>query len=65
MFRFTIRDALWLTAVLAIGLAWWADRLRATPARIWELRAQAAATLLREDGWNVSWTDYSVTVSRR
>ena len=31
MFRFTIRDVLWLTVVVAILAAWWADhsRLRA------------------------------------
>jgi hypothetical protein len=26
--RFTIRDLLWLTAVVALGVAWWADRKR-------------------------------------
>jgi len=26
MFRFTIRDALWLTVVVGVGCAWWADR---------------------------------------
>ena len=25
MFRFTIRDLLWLTVAVAIGTAWWAD----------------------------------------
>ncbi len=25
-FRFTIRDLLWLTAVVAIGVGWWLDR---------------------------------------
>jgi hypothetical protein len=28
MFRFTIRDVLWLMALVAIGAAWWADRTR-------------------------------------
>jgi hypothetical protein len=28
MFRFTIRDVLWLTAVVALGAAWRADRSR-------------------------------------
>lgn len=28
MFRFTIRDVLWLTALVAMGVAWWADRSR-------------------------------------
>jgi len=25
MFRFMIRDMLWLTLVVALGLGWWAD----------------------------------------
>ena len=28
MFRFTIRDVLWLTAVAAIALGWWLDHRR-------------------------------------
>jgi hypothetical protein len=28
MFRFTIRDVLWLTAMAALGAAWWIDRSR-------------------------------------
>ena len=28
MFRFTIRDVLWLTVVVAMGVAWWMDRSR-------------------------------------
>ena len=26
MFRFSIRDVLWLTVVVAMGAAWWVDR---------------------------------------
>jgi len=26
MFRFTIRDVLWLTVVVALGVAWYCDR---------------------------------------
>jgi hypothetical protein len=26
MFRFTIRDVLWLMVVVALGLGWWIDR---------------------------------------
>jgi hypothetical protein len=28
MFRFTIRDLLWLTVIVALGVAWWIDRQR-------------------------------------
>jgi hypothetical protein len=39
MFRFTIRDLLWLTAIAALAAAWLADRsnLRGTVARRGEL----------------------------
>jgi hypothetical protein len=30
MFRFTIRDLLWLTLVVALAAAWWMDRGRLT-----------------------------------
>jgi uncharacterized membrane-anchored protein YhcB (DUF1043 family) len=26
MFRFTIRDVLWLTALVALAIGWWVDR---------------------------------------
>jgi hypothetical protein len=28
MFRFTIRDVLWLTVVVALAVGWWIDRTR-------------------------------------
>jgi hypothetical protein len=28
MFRFTIRDVLWLTVVVALAVGWWLDRAR-------------------------------------
>jgi len=30
MFRFTIRDVLWLTVVVALGVGWSVDRVRLT-----------------------------------
>ena len=27
MFRFSIRDVLWLTVVVALGICWWLDRV--------------------------------------
>ena len=29
MFRFTIRDVLWLTVVVGLGVGWWIDHRRA------------------------------------
>jgi hypothetical protein len=33
MFRFTIRDVLWLTVVVALAVGWWVERNRAIHAR--------------------------------
>ena len=56
MFRFTIRDVLWLTVVVALGVSWWVDnkRIEKTIARLEkEARQQSEArddeiTVLRE-----------------
>jgi hypothetical protein len=53
MFRFTIRDVLWLMVVVGVAIGWWIDH--ATPRTIWQHRAEAAARVLREQGWDVSW----------
>jgi len=34
MFRFTIRDVLWLTVVVALGVALWIEHRRFTAARL-------------------------------
>jgi hypothetical protein len=39
IFRFTIRDVLWLTVVAALAAGWWIDRARLAS------RAQRAAVL--------------------
>src|SRR5687768_9785076 len=31
MFRFTIRDVLWLTALVAMGVGWWMEHLKSGP----------------------------------
>ena len=33
MFRFTIRDVLWLMVVVALGVVWWGERMNASRAR--------------------------------
>ena len=33
MFKFTIRDLLWLTVVVALGVAWWMDHQDLLPQR--------------------------------
>ena len=42
MFRFTIRDVLWLTVVVAVGLAAWSFERTAASRRIAEIEAREA-----------------------
>ena len=58
MFRFTIRDVLWLTVLVAIVVAWWIDHSRKDhKAVLWRKRANVAADVLTGEGWNVQWDD--------
>jgi len=55
MFRFTIRDVLWLTVVVALGVAWWIDHQRPRSPNQWQLRAESLAEICRGYGWTVAW----------
>ena len=63
MFRFTIRELVLLTLVVAMGAAWWADRstlahrLKGT---YWSSRYDALADALRVEGYKI--TDESTTM---
>jgi hypothetical protein len=46
VFRFTIRELLWLTLVVAIGSGWWVESVRA---RQWQQRAEIAAGQLEAE----------------
>ena len=47
MFRFTIRDVLWLTGVVALAIGWWADNRRIDEATA---RLEKEIKLQREAG---------------
>jgi hypothetical protein len=63
MFRFSIRDVLWLTLVVALALGWWVRerKVRAEAERgsqlvtKWRMRAGALESALNDDGWDVTW----------
>lgn len=59
MFRFTIRDVLWLTVVVAASVAWWIEREARRDehqnAMSWQLRAQAASLALEDANRQVWW----------
>jgi hypothetical protein len=42
MCRFSIRDVLWLTALVAMGVAWWLDHWHASKERLAGAERQAA-----------------------
>jgi hypothetical protein len=68
MFRISIRDLLWLTVVVALGVGWWNDRRKLIGAHWvtarqlaveqgWKGRAQALADALRKEGYTVEVTE--------
>lgn len=65
--RFTIRDLLLLTAIAAIGIAWWMDHGRLAPqARErdeWAFRANTLAERIRQHGDQVNWADGSLHIT--
>ena len=59
MFRFTIRELVLLTLVVAMGVGWWADRSTATAeARLWKARAEYVAESLRYPKGDVYFQDW-------
>ena len=53
MFRFTIRDVLWLTVVIGMGLGWFDDHTQSK--RLADL-ALTAAMAMNAEGWTVDFT---------
>jgi hypothetical protein len=57
MFRFMIRDVLWLTVVVALGLAWWQDHRALSQSELDRADAEEKAgfllKVLRQDGYDV------------
>jgi hypothetical protein len=66
MFRFTIRDLLFLTLVAALAIGWWIDRSRLAPIAkeriVWEFRAELLADRMRQRGGLVTWEGSRIVV---
>jgi len=56
--RFTIRDLLWLTLVVAMGVAWWVSSHRVTPKPRYtvELRGANLLPILKDNETRKTWT---------
>ena len=52
MFRFTIRDLLWLMVVVGVSLGWMREANR-SPGRSVQFRAQSMEWKLEADGWKI------------
>ena len=63
MFRFTIRDVLWLTVVVAIGVGWGIEFYR-SPSRRLEHCAEALEYALREEGFTVEQSAFEVWIKK-
>lgn len=54
MFRFTIRELLLLTVIVALMAAWWIERRKcAARVRVWEAWSEELVRLLVSDGWDI------------
>jgi hypothetical protein len=51
MFRFTIRDVLWLMALVAIGLAWCVEHSRARELAKWRRAYDMLVAQISPDGY--------------
>jgi len=54
MFRFTIRDLLWLMVVVGLSIAWVGERGLAQNAARLQWDVKALTRLLEDEGWTVS-----------
>jgi hypothetical protein len=61
MFRFTIRDVLWLMVVVALGCAlatsWQQTAAQRQQAKGWRTRAGALEAVLKDAGWKIRWEE--------
>ena len=71
MFRFTIRELVLLTLVVAMGVGWWVDRARRRgayremqyAAADWEFRASVLRVLAQDCGYEVRMKPFDVDVT--
>jgi hypothetical protein len=64
MFRFTIRDVLWLTVVVALAMGWLFDhRIQSEHLLKQKAMVQMLDRFLGQEGYKVSWTDENAVLT--
>src|SRR5688572_16881411 len=65
MFRFTIRDVLWLTVVVALAAAWWLDHSRYEGERVLKAREQVLIDrYMKLQQAYSEWNEYAYVITR-
>ncbi|HEX5106121.1 MAG TPA: hypothetical protein VFV87_20015 [Pirellulaceae bacterium] len=58
MFRFTIRDVLWLTVVVGLGVAWLTDhRIQAGERSTGAAKVKMLERYLGQEGYKMEWSE--------
>jgi len=71
MFRFAIRDVLWLTVVVALAIALWLERQRSVQkvlleqqqTMLWRSRSEAALEAIKGRGMSATWYERGIAVT--
>ncbi len=66
--KFSIRDLLLVTVIVALALGWWVDRQQRPQewmaAKRWRTRAGALEEVLRDSGWQFQWEPEAVRLTK-
>ena len=55
MFRFTIRDVLWLMVVVGLSCAWWSARAEAERLQSADLKMDQLQLAIENEGYHINW----------
>ena len=64
MFRFSIRELMLVTMIVALAVAWWMDRYQLSEGRAWRQRAAVIEQYLVRNHWEVWWGVDSVGITQ-
>ena len=59
MFRFTIRELVLLTLVVALGVGWWVDHFQSND-RLFEWKAHSMESVLIDESWVIEQNGWNI-----